>query len=95
LTHMKKESHETMREFVAKFNKLIQKIPVIAVPTLENQKCFFINAQPPDISFLLQRSVIPDLATAQSTATEIEDDLILAGRIKKDIPKLKNQGSPQ
>ncbi|KAH9300405.1 hypothetical protein KI387_011988, partial [Taxus chinensis] len=35
------------------------------------------------------------LATAQSTATEIEDDLILAGRIKKDIPKLKNQGSSQ
>ncbi|KAH9321898.1 hypothetical protein KI387_016537, partial [Taxus chinensis] len=37
LTHMKKESHEPMREFVAKFNKLIRKIPVIAVPTLENQ----------------------------------------------------------
>ncbi|KAH9315847.1 hypothetical protein KI387_024474, partial [Taxus chinensis] len=50
---------------------------------------------PPDVSFLLRRSVIPDLAIAQSTAIEIEDDLILAGRIRKDVPKPKNLGSSQ
>ncbi|KAH9327798.1 hypothetical protein KI387_043732 [Taxus chinensis] len=59
LTHMKKESHEPMREFMAKFNKLIQKIPEIAEPTLENQKCFFINAQPPDIKLFIKKVGYP------------------------------------
>ncbi|KAH9308582.1 hypothetical protein KI387_036493, partial [Taxus chinensis] len=51
LTHMK-ESYEPMWDFIAKFNKLIHKILDLAIPTLENQKCFFINSQPPDVSFL-------------------------------------------
>ncbi|KAH9292928.1 hypothetical protein KI387_041885, partial [Taxus chinensis] len=37
LTHMKKESYEPMQDFIAKFNKLIRKIPELAIPTLENQ----------------------------------------------------------
>lgn len=55
LTQMKKEVHEPMREFVARFNKIVNKLAADKRPTEENQKCFFINAQPPDISFQIRR----------------------------------------
>lgn len=38
LTQMKKEIHEPMREFVAKYNKLIQKIPLAKRPNDEKKK---------------------------------------------------------
>ena len=36
LSQMKKEMHEPMREFVAKFNRLIQRIPATSRPNVEN-----------------------------------------------------------
>ncbi|KAH9297669.1 hypothetical protein KI387_029351, partial [Taxus chinensis] len=47
LTQMKKEPQESMRNFVEKFNKLINNIPVITLPTVNNLKMFFVNAQLP------------------------------------------------
>ena len=36
LSQMKKEMHKPMREFVAKFNRLIQRIPTASRPNEEN-----------------------------------------------------------
>ena len=45
-------------------------------------KCFFINAQIPEVNFLLRREAPTTLAAAQALTIEIEDDLILAGKIR-------------
>lgn len=79
---MRKQAHEPMCEFVAKFNKLVTRIPIEAKPTTHNLKCFFINTQLPEVSFLLHRVVIPDLEATQVLATSVEDDLILGGKIR-------------
>ena len=64
LSQMKKEIHEPMREFVAKFNRLIQRIPTASRPNVENQNSFFINAIHPDISFHLIKYACANLAAA-------------------------------
>ena len=55
LAQLNKLSHVPMHEFVAHFNKLTRRIPVVAQPTTANLKCFFINAQIPEVSFILRR----------------------------------------
>ena len=64
LSQMKKEMHEPMREFIAKFNRLIERIPATSRPNEENQKIFFVNDVPLDVSFHLIKDVVTDLATA-------------------------------
>lgn len=54
LTQMKKQVHEPMREFVARFKKLVNRLAVDKRPIEENENYFFINAQPPDISFQIR-----------------------------------------
>lgn len=83
LTQMNKDTHEGMGEFIAKFNKLANIIPINSKPTPENLKCFFINTQLPEVSFFLRQAFPANLVVAQSMATEIEDDLIRAGKIKR------------
>ena len=65
---MKKEMHEPMREFVAKFNRLIQRTPTASRPNVENQKSFFINVVHLDVSFHLIKDACADLATAYRLA---------------------------
>lgn len=79
-----------MHEFVAKFDKLQNHILVASQPTARNLKCFFINAQLLEVSFLLRRKNPTDLAIAQQMATSVEDDLILAGKIRKDPNKVRS-----
>ena len=85
LTQLKKEMHERMREFVANFNKILERIPVNSRPNARNQKSFFLGAMPLDISFQMRRNVLADLATAQTMAIELEDDLIIVGKWRKDV----------
>ena len=81
---MKQEENDGMREFIAKFNKLASIIPTTFQPTATNLKCFFINTQVHEVSFLLRRVALATLVLVQSLATEIENDLILVGKIRKD-----------
>ena len=68
LSQMKKEMQKPMREFVAKFNMLIQRIPTTFRPNAENQKIFFVNVVPPDVSFHLIKEVVIDFTTTQRLA---------------------------
>ena len=63
LSQMKKEMHEPMREFVAKFNRLIQRIPTKSTPNAKNQKAFFISVIHPEISFHLIKYACANLAS--------------------------------
>lgn len=83
LSQMKKEMHEPMREFVAKFNRLIQRIPATSRPSAKNQKSFFINVVPLDISFHLIKDAYANLATAQRLAIQLEDTFVNAGKWKR------------
>lgn len=85
LSQMKKDMHEPMREFVAKFNRLVQRIPMASRPSEENQKSFFINAVPADISFHLIKDVCADLGVAQRLAIQLEDAFINAGKWKREV----------
>lgn len=89
LTSMKKEPYEPMRDFLSKFNKLKNRISANSQPTAENLKCFFINAQLSEVSFLSRRTPLVDVIVAQTQVVEIEDHLILLGKIKKDPNKTK------
>jgi len=74
-----------MRDFNAKFNKLIKRIPTASTPTVDNQKTFYINSMPPELSYQIRRANVADLQTAQTLAIEMEDDMIASGRWKKDL----------
>ena len=91
LTQLKKEIHEPMRDFVAKFNKIIHKIPATKRPNGENRKGFFVNAMPPNISFNLRRNAVADIEAAQRLEVELEDDLLAEGKWKKEIQNPKAQ----
>lgn len=95
LTQMKKDTHEGMHEFIAKFKKLVNRIPITSQPTPANLKCFFINTQLPEVSFLLRRVVPTNLTHAQALSMKIEDDLILAGKIWKDPNRFKGNSSSE
>lgn len=53
-----------MRDFVAKFNKIIHKIPATKRPNAANCKGFFVNEMPPDINFHLRRDIVADVDAA-------------------------------
>ena len=77
---MKKEMHEPMREFVARFNRLFQRIPIASRPNAKNQKSFFINTVHPNISFHLIKDACATLAVAQGLAIQLEDVFINIGK---------------
>ncbi|KAH9326260.1 hypothetical protein KI387_006438, partial [Taxus chinensis] len=93
LTQLKKEPHKHMRDFIAKFQILLYKIPASASLNDENQKVFFINALLPEVSYQLRRACPADLLAAQNMAVEIEDDLIMAGKIKSNTSRAKSLSS--
>ena len=74
-----------MRDFNAKFNKLIKRIPTASTPTVDNQKTFYINSMPLELGYQIRRANVADLQTAQTLAVEMEDDMIASGRWKKDL----------
>ena len=89
LSQMKKEMHKPMRELVAKFNRLIQRIPATSRPNAENQKSFFINVVPLNISFHLIKDACSDLVAAQRLAIQLEDAFINVGKWKREVQTLE------
>ncbi|KAH9305684.1 hypothetical protein KI387_010088, partial [Taxus chinensis] len=83
-----------MRNFMAKFNKRVNKVPVMIHPNLDGQNCFFINTQQPEVCYQLRRARVATLELSQSLAIKIEDDLIMVGKFKKTSLKGKSQETP-
>lgn len=93
LAQLKKEIPESMRDFVARFDKIVHKILVNRRPSDDNLKCFFINAMPAEISFFIRRQRVWDLATTKTTAIELEDDLINTGKWRREVQATNSQPS--
>lgn len=85
LAQLKKEIPETMRDFVAKFDKIVHNILATQRPFDDNLKCFFINSMPSKINFLILRQRVKNLAAAKTLVVELEDDLIAVGKWKREI----------
>lgn len=83
LAHLKKEILESMRDFVAKFDKIVHKIPVNQKPSDDNLKCFFINSMPSKIGFQIHKKRVATLRDVKTLAVELEDDLITTGKWKR------------
>ncbi|KAH9308657.1 hypothetical protein KI387_036568, partial [Taxus chinensis] len=66
-----------MREFVAKFNKLIHKIPQNTHPIDQIQICFFLNAQLLEVSYALRIDNLANLNVDHHLAISVDDDLMM------------------
>lgn len=82
-----------MRYFVAKFDKIVHKIPVNQKPSDDNLKCFFINSMPSKIGFLIHRQRVATLSDVKTLMVEFEDDLITIGKWKREVQILNAQPS--
>ena len=74
-----------MRDFNAKFNKLIKRIPATSTPTIDNQKTFYISSMPPELGYRIRRANVVNLQVAQTLAVEMEDDMIASRKWKKEF----------
>lgn len=94
LTSIKKKPFVSMRDFVANFNKITNRIPMGDRPTTRNLKTFFINVMPSDINFDLRRAHPTNLGVVQRMKMELEDDMISAGRWKCETQTKVSTNSP-
>lgn len=85
LAQLKKEIPKSMWDFVARFDKILHKIPANQKPSDDNLKCFFINSMPSEIGFLIHRQIVTYLNAAKTLAVELEDDLITMGKWKRGV----------
>ncbi|KAH9298293.1 hypothetical protein KI387_029975, partial [Taxus chinensis] len=91
LTQLKKEPSDNMRDFIARFQRILYKIPTSSTLSDENQKTFFINTLLPKVGYQLRRERPVNLLEAQNATVEVDDDLIMAGKLKQ--PSHKGDGA--
>ena len=74
-----------MRDFNAKFNKLLKRIPTASAPTNDNKKTFYISSTPPDLGYQIRRANVANLQAAQTLIVEMEDNMIASGKWKREL----------
>ena len=72
-----------MRDFNARFNKLIKIIPTTSAPTNDSKNTFYIISMPPDLGYQIRRENVANLQASQTLAVEIDDDMIASGKWKR------------
>ncbi|KAH9298049.1 hypothetical protein KI387_029731, partial [Taxus chinensis] len=90
---MKKETSDSMREFIERYDRVIRRIPEDVVPTENNLKRFLISAFPSEVGFFLRRAQPGTLMEAKDYAIEMDDDVILFGKVKGPNGNKKGQNS--
>ena len=72
-------------EFIQRFNKLYNKIPVKVKPSQPTAKVNFAGAFEPDFSLLLKERRGVDITQMQYDAMEIESNMMDSGKLKTKI----------
>lgn len=85
LAHIKKEPSVSMRDFNAKFNKLIKRIPATSAPTNDNKKTFYISSMPLDLGYFIRRANVANVQAAHTLVVEMEDDMIASCKWKREF----------
>jgi ribonuclease HI len=82
---LRKKGSETVMEFIQRFNKLYNKIPVEVKPSQPAAKVTFAGAFEPDFALLLRERRGADLTRMQDDAVEIESNMMASGKLKMKI----------
>ena len=82
---MKKEPSISMRDFNAKFNKLIKRIPATSAPIDDNKKTFYISSMPPNLGYKIKRENVVNLQATQTLVVDMEDDMIASSKWKREL----------
>ena len=82
---IKKEPHIPMRDFIEKFNKLVNRIPTASRSTFDKQKMFFIRSMSPNINFQINHAHVANFLATHTLEIKLEDDLIIARKWKREV----------
>lgn len=88
-SQIQKESHEPMKEFLAKFNRMVNKIQQNTSSMDQIKKCFSLNAQLPEVSYVLRRTNLSTLDVDKRFVVSVEDDLIMSRKLRRESYKSK------
>jgi hypothetical protein len=72
-------------EFIQRFKKLYNKIPVEVKPSQPTAKVTFARAFEPDLALLLRERRGDDLTRMQDDVVEIESNMMASGKLKTKI----------
>jgi ribonuclease HI len=82
---LRKKNSETVMEFILRFNKIYNKIPVAVKPSEPSAKVTFAGAFEPDFALLLRERRGATLKTMQDDAVEIESNMMASGKLKAKV----------
>jgi hypothetical protein len=82
---LRKKGFETVMEFIQRFNKLYNKIPVEVKPSQPAAKVTFTGDFEPDFSLLLRERRGADLTQIQDDTVEIKSNMMASGKLKTKI----------
>ena len=91
---IKKKSDENMNDFVKRFNKLYNSLPLEMKPPPIGARVVFAGAFEPEFSFTLRERRSPTLEQIQTDALEIEANMSATGK-GQDKGKGKEESSAQ
>jgi hypothetical protein len=98
---LKKKGSETVMEFIQRFNKLYNKIPVEVKPSQPIAKVTFTGAFEPNFSLPLRERRGADLTQMQDDVVEIESNMMASVKLKTKIDtgnretrRLREQAGP-
>jgi hypothetical protein len=99
--YLKKKNSETAMEFIQRFNKLYNKIPVEVKPSQPAVKVTFLGAFEPDFALLLRERRGATLTRMQDGAVEIESNIMASDKLKtkvetgnREIKRFSEQAGP-
>jgi hypothetical protein len=81
---MKKNS-ETVMEFIQRFNKLYNKIPVEVKPSQPAKNVTFTGAFKPDFALLLRERREVKLTRMKDDVVDIESNMMASGKLKEKV----------
>jgi hypothetical protein len=82
---LRKTNSETVMEFIQRFNKLYNKIPVEVKPSQPAAKVTFAGAFKPDFALLLRERRGATLTRMQDDVVEIESNMMAFGKLKAKV----------
>jgi hypothetical protein len=82
---LKKKNLETIMEFIRRFNKLYNKIPVEVKPSQTAAKVTFVGAFKPDFTLLLRERRGDTLNRMQDDVVDIKSNMMASGKLKTKV----------
>jgi hypothetical protein len=82
---LRKKNSKTVMEFIQRFNKLYNKIPVEVKPSQPVAKVNFAGAFEPDFALLLRERRGTTLNRMQDDVVEIESNMMASGKLKDKV----------